>query len=82
MDMKNISPCCGCSRCGCGSGNKEPRETYRPDTTLAGFPLAMVYSPYQQFDNLFTPDEALCKGTLFVELDKPFYGNRGGRCER
>ncbi len=75
MDMRNISGCnCGCSRC--GSGNSVQRNQYRPDTTLAGFPLAMVYSPYQQFDNLFDPEEALCKGTLFSDLDKPFYGSR------
>ena len=45
----------------------------------AGYPsLAIVYSPYQSFDNLFTPSEALCKGTIFAELDKSFYGTCDG----
>ena len=48
------------------------------DTNLVGAPLAMVYSPFQRFDNLFEPEEALCHGTLFMELFKPFYGSRRG----
>ena len=48
------------------------------DTNLVGAPLAMVYSPFQRFDNLFEPEEALCHGTLFMELYKPFYGSRRG----
>ena len=38
--------------------------------------LAMVYSPAQEFDDLYEADEALCHGTLFRELDMPFYGAR------
>ena len=33
--------------------------------------LAMVYSPVQQYRHLYDRDEALRRGTLFVELDKP-----------
>jgi hypothetical protein len=44
---------------------------------LAGSSLAMVYAPWQSFDHLYEPEEALCHGTLFQELDKPFYGGRG-----
>ncbi len=39
--------------------------------------LAMVYSPYQHFQNIYNPYEALCHGTLFRELDKPW---KGGGC--
>ena len=48
--------------------------------------LAIVYSPQQSFDGLFEPLEALCRGTLFSALDKPFYGTcdgnmtKGGIC--
>ena len=38
---------------------------------LQNYPLAMVYSPYQSWQNLYTPDVALEKGTLFGELDLP-----------
>ena len=40
--------------------------------------LAMVYPPYQKFDCLFSPCDALVKGTLFNELNKPFYGTCDG----
>lgn len=36
--------------------------------------LAMVYSPKQGWQDLFSPEEALRKGTLFRELAKPFSG--------
>ena len=44
--------------------------------------LAIVYSPYQSFTGLFDPMTALCKGTLFSELDKPFYGTCDGNSIR
>lgn len=33
--------------------------------------LAMVYSPYQCWRMLYSPEKALTRGTLFEELDKP-----------
>lgn len=42
--------------------------------------LAMVYAPYQKFDCLYDPEDALRNATLFKELDKPFLaGRKGGR---
>ncbi|MDD5916673.1 MAG: spore coat associated protein CotJA [Clostridiales bacterium] len=38
--------------------------------------LAMLYVPAQRWENLFTPEEALDKGTLFRALDLPFLGGR------
>ena len=35
--------------------------------------LAMVYPVKQKFENLYDPDEALCAGTLFKELELPFH---------
>ena len=35
--------------------------------------LAMVYSPVQRFEDLYSPEEALCKGTLFKQLYLPFH---------
>ena len=41
-------------------------------------PLAMAYMMRQlQMTNVFSPEEALRKGTLFPELYKPFIGKRG-----
>ena len=33
--------------------------------------LAMVYAPKQSFRMTYSPEEALGRGTLFRELDKP-----------
>ena len=40
-------------------------------TELKGRQLAMVYSPSQAWQMLYTPSEALKHGTLFEELYKP-----------
>lgn len=36
--------------------------------------LAMVYAPVQEWQDLFPIERALCEGTLFRELAKPFKG--------
>ncbi len=36
--------------------------------------LAMVYSPKQEWQELYSMENALSRGTLFRELDKPFEG--------
>ena len=41
--------------------------------------LAMVYSPYQSWEDLFSEDEALKKGTLFAQLYKPYIGGNKPR---
>ncbi len=39
--------------------------------------VAMAYIPFQQLGSVYTAEKALDSGTLFPELDKPFYGRRG-----
>ena len=50
--------------------------------TESSFPakvsLAMAYVPYQRFEKLYDEDKALSRGTLFEELDLPFYGGKRG----
>jgi hypothetical protein len=41
---------------------------------LSGYPLAMVYSPMQEFDKLYELDKGFSAGTIFSELDLPFSG--------
>ena len=48
---------------GCACGNGTVRES-----------LAMVYSPRQYWRDAYSPAEALDRGTLFMELDKPLTG--------
>ncbi len=46
---------------------------------LRGMPLAMAYVPWQNFECTYEPMQGLHAGTIFPELDKPFYGRRGMR---
>lgn len=41
---------------------------------LKGYPLAMVYSPMQEFDKLYDLDKGFNEGTIFSELNLPFSG--------
>lgn len=38
------------------------------------FSLAMAYIPLQQKLKIYPDDEGFDKGTIFPELNKPFYG--------
>ena len=42
--------------------------------SYADFPLAMVFTPNQPYEKLYSPAEALSKGTLFAQLELPFHG--------
>ena len=46
---------------------------------LNSHPLAMVYSPLQEFRDLYDVDVALGRGTIFAELDLPFEGKMSGK---
>lgn len=41
------------------------------------FPIGMAYVPWQKFENLYEPDVAFSRGTLFAKLDLPFLGKAG-----
>lgn len=54
-------------------------QTCRMDTgALLPLPLAMAYVPMQSWGETYTPEKALCRGTIFPALDLPFM--RGGCC--
>lgn len=46
---------------------------------LRGMPIAMGYVPWQNFGCTYEPMEGLHAGTIFPELEKPFFGRRGYR---
>ena len=55
------------------------RKTDCADCDLSvvdGLPLGMMYAPVQTFRKLYDVSEALCKGTLFCELNLPFQGGQ------
>ncbi len=39
---------------------------------LRDLPLAMAYVPIQSWGDTYSPCKALCRGTLFPQLDLPF----------
>lgn len=62
---------------GCGS---MPAQDVCTDTSPGGvenYPLAMAYVPWQQWEQTYTLDRGLQRGTIFPELDLPFVM---GRC--
>ncbi len=48
------------------------------DVPLDKLPLAMAYVPMQKFGEVYSEEDALERGTLFPELDKPFKGKFTG----
>ena len=38
--------------------------------------IAMCYVPWQKWQNIYKPENALCAGTIFQELDLAFLGRR------
>ena len=80
--------CCGTARetrstCSCGNtreGDCDEDCNHGAANTgvLDGKSLAMVYSPYQNFDTLYDPRQGLCNGTIFGSLNKPFRGDGRG----
>lgn len=45
-----------------------------------GAPLAAVYSPIQVWKDIYSETQALSRGTLFAELDKPLLA-KGRKCK-
>ena len=38
--------------------------------------LAIAYVKWQEFGNVYEAEEGFAHGTIFPDLDKPFYGRR------
>ena len=58
-------------RCDGSLRNRQINGSGRASWGLDDHPLSMVYSPYQEWRQTYSPDIALCRGTLFAELDLP-----------
>ena len=66
--MENMRNCMQCSRdnnscddCSQGNCNR--------------WAIGMAYVPWQNMEEVYEPAQALRAGTLFPELEKPFYGS-------
>lgn len=40
-------------------------------------PLAMAYVPWQKWQNIYDAEKGFCNGTIFQDLNLPFYGTGG-----
>lgn len=69
MHPHHMGNCSGCPQ--------TPQPCMGMDDPLAGMPIAMAYVPWQCFTDTYEPDKALQYGTIFPELNKPFYGKGG-----
>lgn len=63
---------CSCSKTSNGKRTAEKCRMHGEDK-LAGLPLAMAYVPMQEWRNLYDLEDGFDRGTLFRELDFPFY---------
>lgn len=70
MRMGRVVPGCGCQ------SHMMPRNHC---TEWNSYPIGMAYVPWQTFRDLHDCDQALCAGTVFRELEKPF---KVGRCAK
>ena len=67
--------------CGCPVNRRESAERYCGRSVMPqDVSLAMAYVPWQMWRNIYDTDKAFCRGTIFEELDMPFYGKGG--CNR
>lgn len=62
--------------CPCSKGDFSDETMY---DYLKHLTPAMAYVPLQTFTTVYEPDYALCVGTVFPQLCKPFCGKRGVR---
>ena len=91
-DLDGMNTCTGSdtgTRCrrmenlSCPDNACKHEEVKRKSWGLEGYPLASVYAPIQEFDDLYDKETALARGTVFAELDLPFMGDsvyKGGAC--
>lgn len=60
----------------------DPLLTSNADDDLCNeMVLVMSYVKRQQWDQVYEPETALDRGTIFPELDLPFMGEGACRCE-
>ena len=71
---------------GTGNGNRPGSASGFDAMYLGSLPIAMAYTPMQQWKTTYSAEKGLSRGTIFPELDLPFEGRtvlteqtRGGR---
>lgn len=62
----------------CGN-ERPPRPSDDAGCDINSRPLAMVYSPKQKWQNIYSPEEAMEHGTLFADLYFPWLAGEKGK---
>ena len=59
-------------------------DSNETDFRKAGMELAQAYVPFQTFraENLYSPEDALLKGTIFPELYRPYEARCAAKPEK
>lgn len=60
------------------SQNFQPNMHNQSMSVQCDMPIGMCYVPWQKWGCIYDPCKALSKGTMFVDLDKPFLGGANG----
>ena len=68
------------SRCEYDMSMKQRRKWHHHHEGVDSMTVAMAYVPWQHWNQIYCPEEGLQYGTIFPELNKPFYGR--GACRR
>lgn len=71
--MENMRNCTKCAE-----DNRMERSYMRDGCSqdnCNNWTIAMAYVPWQNMNQVYEPAQALRAGTLFPELEKPFYGS-------
>lgn len=59
-----------------------PCAPSRMQENMERFPVAMLYVPWQKWNETYELDRGLMTGTIFPDLDRPFRGIRKGGCSK
>lgn len=76
-DSMNRDNSCGCRRDNNSYTQNSDNNMSRRCGDMEGFALAMAYVPWQMWNEIYPLNTGLQRGTIFPELDKPFFR---GRC--
>ncbi len=65
-----------CGECSDNAGCYNNDFCLPTPSDIVGGTLTMVFADMQPLESVYPLETALCKGTLFPNLNKPFYGGR------
>lgn len=59
------------------TNNRQPIERVTKKDSLSDMPIAMAYVPWQKWQNIYDAEKGFSNGTIFQDLNLPFYGTGG-----